>query len=220
MLGRLAADERAAGLAAARGDAADELGDLRPGRAGRPRRSRGRTSGSAPVQTTSSAHIATRSMPIVSNRPSAAAIAVFVPTPSVDDTSTRLAVAGRDRERAAEPAEPAERPPAGGSISTRPRISSTARSPASTSTPGRAIGAARGRSPGTDGAAHRRAESGHQPRPAGRALLEHELAARRVVRDGLRVAGRRSRRSRTARTAARARRARRGSRGSRANRRR
>jgi hypothetical protein len=36
----------------------------------------------------SSTHMATRSRPIVSNRPSADAIAVFVPTPSVAATIT------------------------------------------------------------------------------------------------------------------------------------
>ena len=36
----------------------------------------------------SSTHMATRSMPIVSNRPAARATIALVPTPSVDDTST------------------------------------------------------------------------------------------------------------------------------------
>ena len=87
MLGGLAADQRAAGIAAARGHAADELGDplgLEPADGHVVEEA----SGSAPGQTTSSAHIATRSIPIVSKRPSAAAIAVFVPTPSVAATST------------------------------------------------------------------------------------------------------------------------------------
>ena len=35
-------------------------------------------------------------------------MAVFVPTPSVEDTITGFAVARRDRDRAAEPAEAAE----------------------------------------------------------------------------------------------------------------
>ena len=47
-------------------------------------------------------------MPIVSYRPMAAAIAVFVPTPSVDDTITGSRTPVGDRERRPEPAEAAE----------------------------------------------------------------------------------------------------------------
>ena len=88
VLRRLPADERAARLAAARRPRRRRARRPSPGRGARPPRSRGTTSGSAPLQTTSSAHIATRSTPIVSQRRSAAAIAVFVPTPSVDETIT------------------------------------------------------------------------------------------------------------------------------------
>ena len=139
VLGGLAADERAAGLAAAGGDALDELRDLRRDRAARPRRSRGRTSGSAPLQTTSSAHIATRSRPIVSNRPERRR-----------DRGLRADAVGRRRRAPARGSPAGSRPPRrtrrgrrgppGRRVdSTAARISSTARSPASTSTPARGV---------------------------------------------------------------------------------
>jgi len=87
VLGRLAADEGTPGVEAAGGDPGHELRDLvRVEDADR--NVVEKNSGSAPLHATSSAHIATRSRPIVSYRPSAPAIAVFVPTPSVEETST------------------------------------------------------------------------------------------------------------------------------------
>ena len=63
----LAADQRAAGFAAAGGDAGDDAAaPSARDRACRSRNSRGRTSGSAPCTTRSLTHIATRSMPTVS----------------------------------------------------------------------------------------------------------------------------------------------------------
>ncbi len=76
-------------------------------------------------------------MPIVSYRPMAAAIAVFVPTPSVDDTMTGSRTPSGIVN--ADPNPP--RPPrtSGRRVdSTAARISDTARSPAVTSTPDRA----------------------------------------------------------------------------------
>ena len=79
-------------------------------------------------------------MPIVSYRPSAQAIAVFVPTPSVDDTMTGSRNPGGIAT--AEPNPP--RPPrtSGRRVdATDALMSSTARSPAATSTPERAYAA-------------------------------------------------------------------------------
>ena len=66
-----------------------------------PRGSRGRTAARRPVHTTSSAHIATRSMPTVSRRPVIRAISSLVPTPSVAAASTRP-------PRSEQPREPAD----------------------------------------------------------------------------------------------------------------
>src|SRR5215210_1171349 len=79
--------------------------------------------------------MATRSMPTVSCRSSARARAIFVPTPSVDDASS-----GRrylSTSRANRPAKPPRPPTTSGRLvrSTAARISVTARSPASMSTP-------------------------------------------------------------------------------------
>ena len=114
-------------------------------------------------------------MPIVSQRRSAAAMAVFVPDPVGRRHDHRLAVPGRDRDRAAEPAEAAEHlgPPR--------RLDRLAHQ-LDRALPGLDVDAGR---------ACRRAASGHADgRSATRRhrLLEHELAARDVVRDGLRVA--------------------------------
>src|SRR3954471_21310359 len=124
---------------------------------------------------TSSAHIATRSIPTVSHRWSAAAIAVFVPTPSVEETMSGL----RYRSGTAmAPANPPMEPPTSGRCvdSTAERMSSTARSPAVTSTPARTY-ASRGAEPFEAASAMRREW-----------LFEHELPARGVVRHGLGVA--------------------------------
>ena len=89
------------------------------------------------MQATSSAHMATRSIPIVSSRPIAAAIAVFVPTPSVDETITGsrypAGIATADPNPPRPPRTSGRRVDA-----TDARMSSTARSPAATSTPARA----------------------------------------------------------------------------------
>src|SRR5687768_5252184 len=113
-------------------------------------------------------------MPIVSQRARALARAVLVPTPSVDDTMTGSRYpAGME---IAPPKPPSPPRTSGRRVDcTASRISSTARSPTSASTPdamyATLVGAGRGPSP----------TSRHR-------LLEHELAARGVVRDGLRVA--------------------------------
>ena len=81
--------------------------------------------------------MATRSIPIVSRRPIAWAIAVLVPTPSVDDTITGSRYPGGIATADPKPPSP---PSTSGRrvLATDARISSTARSPASTSTPERA----------------------------------------------------------------------------------
>ncbi len=65
------------------------------------------------MQTTSSAHIATRSTPSPLNRWSETPIAVFVPTPSVEETSSGSSIAGRDRHGRGETTKTAHdlRPP-------------------------------------------------------------------------------------------------------------
>ena len=142
VLGRLAADERAAGDRGSRRrpppTSSRDVARVEPAdsdvveeeRAARPR-----------CTTTSSAHIATRSMPdrvVAAER--AAAIAVFVPTPSVETTRT----GSRSRAGIATRRPNPPRPPrtSGRRVdSTAPRISSTARSPAATSTPAVDVGA-------------------------------------------------------------------------------
>jgi hypothetical protein len=75
-------------------------------------------------------------MPIVSKRPSAAATAVLVPTPSVDETTTGSRIPGGIVN--AEPNPPRPASTSGRRVeATEARISSTARSPAATSTPAR-----------------------------------------------------------------------------------
>src|SRR5438132_1343918 len=83
---------------------------------------------------TSSAHIATRSWPMVSKRWRAAAIAVFVPTPSVELTmSGSRSPAGRPTTL---PNPPMPLRTSGRCVaSTAARMRSTARSPAATLTP-------------------------------------------------------------------------------------
>ena len=74
---------------------------------------------------------------MVSNRPSAAAIAVFVPTPSVDETMTGSRMPSGIVN--VDPKPPMPPRTSGRRVdSTAARISSTARSPAATSTPARA----------------------------------------------------------------------------------
>src|SRR3954468_8494457 len=86
--------------------------------------------GSAPQTTMSSTTMPTRSMPMVSWRSIACAIATFVPTPSVDVASSRRS-SMRNR-----PANPPRPPTTSGRVErSRPLMSSTARSPASMSTP-------------------------------------------------------------------------------------
>src|SRR5579875_4015973 len=87
-------------------------------------------SGSAPQTTMSSTTIATRSMPMVSWRSIACAIATLVPTPSVEVASSR---SGAIRNKPANPPSP---PCTSGRVErSRPLINSTAASPASMSTP-------------------------------------------------------------------------------------
>jgi hypothetical protein len=92
--------------------------------------------GSAPQTTRSSSTMATRSIPMVSCRSIRRATAIFVPTPSVD-----VASSGRRYDRSALASNRAAKPPRSPTTSgrlaraTEARISSTARSPASMSTP-------------------------------------------------------------------------------------
>ena len=80
--------------------------------------------------------MATRSMPMVSCRSRACAMASLVPTPSVEVASTGCGyLAQVEAEQPGEAAEAAERPRAGRCAATAAFISSTARSPASMSTP-------------------------------------------------------------------------------------
>jgi hypothetical protein len=60
------------------------------------------------VHTTSSAHIATRSIPIVSNRPTGRGDRRLRTDAVGRGDEERLTVSGRDRERAAEPAQTAD----------------------------------------------------------------------------------------------------------------
>ncbi len=92
--------------------------------------------GSAPLTTMSSTTMPTRSKPIVSWTSMAWAMATFVPTPSVDVASTGRVM--RDSAEASNiPAKPPRPPSTSGRCAraTDAFISSTARSPASTSTP-------------------------------------------------------------------------------------
>ena len=79
--------------------------------------------------------MATRSMPIVSNRPVACAINALVPTPSVDDTSTGLRY--RWLAKAKSPPNPPMSPMTSGRNVERTLslMRSTAASPAAMSTP-------------------------------------------------------------------------------------
>ena len=134
VLGRLAADEGAARLAAAGRDAADELGDL------------GRIELADGDVVEERERLGAGADDVVdAHRDEVDADRVEAPDRRRDrglgadavgrGDEQRLAVAGRDGERAAEPAEPADAPRARRVDSTWPRISSTARSPAATSTP-------------------------------------------------------------------------------------
>ena len=93
-------------------------------------------SGSAPQTTRSSTTMPTRSNPIVSCLSSFCAIATLVPTPSVDVASNgrRYAVSAVASNSPANPPSP---PTTSGrvALATHSFISSTARSPASMSTP-------------------------------------------------------------------------------------
>src|SRR3954466_11577454 len=92
-------------------------------------------SGSAPQTTMSSTTIATRSMPIVSCTSMACAMAIFVPTPSVEVASSRPAGSDAASMRNS-PAKPPRPPTTSGRVDvSRDLISSTARSPAAMSTP-------------------------------------------------------------------------------------
>ena len=93
-------------------------------------------SGSAPHTTRSSTTMPTRSMPIVSYRPSLLAMTTLVPTPSVEVASSgwRIAVSlAASNSPANPPRPPITSGPAVRSIDAR--IRSTARSPAAMSTP-------------------------------------------------------------------------------------
>ena len=98
MFRRLAAEQRAARAPAPLGDAAHDVGDLLGHQPldGQVVEEEQRL---RPVHTTSFAHIATRSIPTVSNRPASRATSSFVPTPSV--------AAGEDAS-VAEPEQPRE----------------------------------------------------------------------------------------------------------------
>ena len=85
---RLAADQGAAGLVAAAGDAGDDRPGLRHRQVCRWRNSPGRTVVRRRATTRSLTHIATRSTPTVSCSPVSMAIFSLVPTPSVVETST------------------------------------------------------------------------------------------------------------------------------------
>ena len=87
------------------------------------------------MQTRSSTHIATRSNPIESNRPTAVATLALVPTPSVDDTRTGSAYfAGSKRNS---PPNPPMSPITSGRKVERTSalMASTAASPAPIETP-------------------------------------------------------------------------------------
>ena len=71
---------------------------------------------------------------MVSNRPVAVATIAFVPTPSVDETSTGSRTAAVEREQRTEPADVAEHLGPGGRA-TWGLMRATASSPASMSTP-------------------------------------------------------------------------------------
>ncbi len=208
MLRRLPADERAARFAAAVGDAADQFGDSLRVEPARRQRSRGRTAAARRGRQTSSAHIATRSMPIVSSRPMRRAISVLVPTPSVALTSTGSSYPAGSASAAPNP----PRPPSRSRRRRRRRRS--------------ARGAARPRGRRRRRRRPRRVRRRLRPGTASSAMaaerlrLEHELARPGVVRDRHRVVADRNRRSRSGRAAGRSRAARRRSRGRRASRRR
>ena len=93
-------------------------------------------SGVAPHTTMSSTTIATRSCPIVSCTPMACAIAILVPTPSVEVASSGRRMARR-AEASNNPAKPPTPPSTSGVwvAATADLISSTAWSPAAVSTP-------------------------------------------------------------------------------------
>ena len=133
VLGGLAAEQHA--LGAARSPRPRRRRCRRPPRARPcpPRGSRGRRAGTAPQADTSLTLIATRSMPMVSSRPMRRAISILVPTPSVPATRTGSLRRGR---RMAPPKPP--RPPRTSGfcvLFSRCFRRSTARLPASTSTP-------------------------------------------------------------------------------------
>ena len=93
-------------------------------------------SGAAPTTTMSSTTIPTRSWPIVSCLPSACAIAIFVPTPSVDVARTGF-LKRVSADASQSPAKPPTPPRTCGPwvAATERFISSTAVSPAAVSTP-------------------------------------------------------------------------------------
>ena len=135
VFGHLAAHEGAARRSAAFGDALDELLDVgRIELADRDVVEEEQRLG-ALAQTRSSTHMATRSMPIVSNCPTAWAMSAFVPTPSVDETSTGLVY--RCCGKANRPPKPPMSPMTSGRYVERTSslIASTASSPAVMSTP-------------------------------------------------------------------------------------
>ena len=108
-LGRLAADERAAVLAAARGDAGDDAFDDRRHRARRTRRSRGRRAAARPARGCRSRSDSRDRGRSCRGGPASIATLSFVPTPSALDDEHGLRHVGRDAEHAAEAAERAAR---------------------------------------------------------------------------------------------------------------
>ena len=210
VLGGLAADQRAAGLATAGRDRADELGDaLRDRPADRDVVEEGERLGAA-AHDVVGAHrheVDADGVEAAERRRDGGLRADAVGR----GDEQRLAVAGRDAMAPPNPPRPPTHlgPPrrldVGAHQVDRPLAG------ALHSTPGSARYAARRASALPSSASRAPATSG---------LLEHELAARRRRTARAPGSGRRSRRSRTARTAGRARRGRRGSTGSRANRRR
>ena len=132
VLGGLAAEQHALGLQAALVDARDDLGDLL-GHDLADDQVVEEERGAAPQAETSLTLIATRSMPIVSSLPTARAISILVPTPSVPATSTGSLSFGRP---IAPPKPPSPPSTSGCWVLLRRRFSrSTAMLPASTSTP-------------------------------------------------------------------------------------
>ena len=126
-------------------------------------------SGSAPQTTMSSTTMPTRSWPMVSCLSSAWAMATLVPTPSVERGEQRAAVVLDQRRASKSPANPPRPPSTSGPCvrATAAFISSTARSPASTSTPAAAYvrGSTRGELNERQPPPARRAGPGRSQRP-------------------------------------------------------